>query len=301
MPPLREIHNLIRALAELQRASPAARMVEGIYRDLFKDAEQTGKVDAGKIQEALFSEEAERAEREREALDEAWHTAADLVPKVLPSIVPPVGQTAEQYMMHVVRTIDAVAGHEIDVIALPRPKRRDPMGDLALILQHLETQLRLLGADGPLTGFEPAANEAAAHNSNVRHSDDFRSVVWFGKSYTFTKNQAACVKVLWEAWKAGTPELDGLTVVAQADVSQTRLIDVFRSKGKAHVAWGTMIAQGQSKGAYRLSDGGERDSCETPREAITENHTENTPVGHRRFSRAAVGSSAWKRRSPPPI
>ena len=62
------------------------------------------------------------------------------------------------------------------------------------------------------------------------------------------------MKVLWAAWEAATPELDGLTVVTQADVSQTRLSDVFKAKGKMHLAWGTMIAQGQSKGAYRLSE-----------------------------------------------
>jgi hypothetical protein len=88
-----------------------------------------------------------------------------------------------------------------------------------------------------------------------RHSEDFRSVVWWGTSYTFTKSQAACVRILWTAWKEKTPELDGLTVVTQADIAQTRLIDVFRSKGKAHAAWGTMIVSGKSKGAYRLSEG----------------------------------------------
>ena len=94
-----------------------------------------------------------------------------------------------------------------------------------------------------------------ADGASTQHSSDFRSVIWFATSYTFTKNQAACVSVLWHAWKAGTPDLDGVTVVTQAGVDQTRLIDVFRSKGKAHPAWGTMLVQGQSKGAYRLSDG----------------------------------------------
>ena len=96
--------------------------------------------------------------------------------------------------------------------------------------------------------------DSTSDDPNVRHSDDFRSVVWFGTSYTFTRNQAACVKVLWTAWKAGTPELEGLTVVTQADVSQTRLSDVFKAKGKMHLAWGTMIGQGRTKGAYRLSE-----------------------------------------------
>jgi hypothetical protein len=104
------------------------------------------------------------------------------------------------------------------------------------------------GDDGLRTG------QDGVGDPNFRHSDDFRSVVWSGTPYTFTKTQAACVKVLWTTWKADTPELDGLTVVTQADVAQSRLIDVFRSKGKAHLAWGTMIVGGTSKGAYRLND-----------------------------------------------
>jgi hypothetical protein len=96
---------------------------------------------------------------------------------------------------------------------------------------------------------------SSGENIINRHSDDFRSVLWYGLSYAFTKSQAACMKVLWRAWETKTPELDGLTVVTQADIAQVRLIDVFRSKGKSHSAWGTMIIKGQSKGAYRLSDG----------------------------------------------
>jgi hypothetical protein len=123
------------------------------------------------------------------------------------------------------------------------------------ILRKMDTMIEDLGGPKPKRVAAGAPKDQGdSGDPNVRHSDDFRSVVWSGTPYTFTRNQAACVKVLWEAWKAGTPELDGLTVVTQADVSQTRLIDVFRSKGKAHVAWGTMIMQGQSKGAYRLSD-----------------------------------------------
>lgn len=123
-------------------------------------------------------------------------------------------------------------------------KKPDP----AYVRKMLDSVRMELGKQGALP------SGAKGDDSKVLHSDDFRSVVWLGTPYTFTKNQAACVKVLWEAWTAGTPELEGLTVVTRADVAQTRLIDVFRSKGKAHSAWGTMIVQGTSKGAYRLND-----------------------------------------------
>jgi hypothetical protein len=111
----------------------------------------------------------------------------------------------------------------------------------------------------PFAAAVPAASDArpaqeAAALPECRHSPDFRSVVWFGTQYRFTRNQAGCLRVLWEAWAAGTPEMDGVTVTTQADVSHTRLLEVFRGKQGMHPAWGTMLVQGETKGAYRLSE-----------------------------------------------
>ena len=36
-----------------------------------------------------------------------------------------------------------------------------------------------------------------------RHSPDYRSVAWDGETYSFTRNQALCVKALWKAWEIG--------------------------------------------------------------------------------------------------
>lgn len=94
----------------------------------------------------------------------------------------------------------------------------------------------------------------AISDPDCAHSPDFRSVRWRGEAYSFTRNQALCMKQLWEAWEAGTPEMDGITVTTVADVSQTRLVDVFKSKGSMHPAWGTVIVPGETKGSYRLSD-----------------------------------------------
>jgi hypothetical protein len=84
---------------------------------------------------------------------------------------------------------------------------------------------------------------------DARHSPDFRSVYWFGQEYSFTANQAACVRLLWEAWENGTPELSGPKILEEADIDQDRLSAVFRD----HPAWKTMIRPGHTKGAYRLS------------------------------------------------
>jgi len=86
-------------------------------------------------------------------------------------------------------------------------------------------------------------------NEEARHSADFRSVNWFGQEYTFTANQAACIRLLWEAWESGAPEVGGDTLLVEAESDQRRLSVTFRG----HPAWGTMIRPGQTKGSYRLS------------------------------------------------
>jgi hypothetical protein len=80
---------------------------------------------------------------------------------------------------------------------------------------------------------------------------DFRSVHWFGNNHSFTRTQAACVKVLWAAWENGTPELDQQTVLTapEVDSESKRLADLF----KDHPAWGTMLVQGKTAGSYRLA------------------------------------------------
>ncbi len=84
----------------------------------------------------------------------------------------------------------------------------------------------------------------------AKHSPDFRSVNWFGALYEFTPQQAACVKMLWEAWKNGTPTVGDATVLETAGSDAERLPLVFRD----HLALGTMIIDGQTKGTHRLAD-----------------------------------------------
>jgi hypothetical protein len=91
--------------------------------------------------------------------------------------------------------------------------------------------------------------------SKTRHGPDFRSVDWCGREYPFTKAQAACVKVLWEAWENGTPEVGNYTILQAAKSEQSRLQDVFKQRGKMHPAWGTMIVScPTNKGAFRLQE-----------------------------------------------
>jgi len=96
-----------------------------------------------------------------------------------------------------------------------------------------------------------------ASDSTPEHSDDFRSVNWYGKGYTFTPLQAACVKVLWENWGRRVPELSEATILEHADSFQKHLRGVFRisAKGKKtnHEALDVMIVSGSRKGTFRLA------------------------------------------------
>lgn len=98
-----------------------------------------------------------------------------------------------------------------------------------------------------------AIEEATPEGQNT-HSPDFRSVKWNGTYYSFTATQAACIEILWTAWKQGTPEESDAYVLEEAGASAERLSHVFRMGRKAHPAWNTLIVEGDKKGAHRIAD-----------------------------------------------
>jgi len=83
------------------------------------------------------------------------------------------------------------------------------------------------------------------------HSPDFRSVNWYGVPYSFTANQAPAVRMLYEAYQSGAPEIGDDTLLAAIDPEsqRDRLRDVFRDCD----AWGTMIVEGSTRGSRRLA------------------------------------------------
>lgn len=91
--------------------------------------------------------------------------------------------------------------------------------------------------NAPSTGFD------------ARHSDDFRSVYWKGQSYSLTEMQAACIKVLWQAWENGTPDVAQKTLLKACASDSIRVADVFR----AHLAWGNLLKSGETRGTFRLN------------------------------------------------
>jgi hypothetical protein len=88
----------------------------------------------------------------------------------------------------------------------------------------------------------------------------FRSVNWFGSSYAFTPQQAACIKVLWLNWLGGTPIVGEAQVLQIAHVKARSLREVFRAP-PGNAAWGTMICDGDKRGTVRLAEPESGPSC----------------------------------------
>lgn len=82
------------------------------------------------------------------------------------------------------------------------------------------------------------------------HGPDFRSVNWYGVKHGFTANQAAVVKILWEAWEDGSEDVSQEYLVTETGIETDKLSQLFRD----HPAWNTMIVQGSSRNTVRLSD-----------------------------------------------
>jgi hypothetical protein len=103
---------------------------------------------------------------------------------------------------------------------------------------------------------DPQATKVPAQpglGADVVHQPDFRCVRWCGNEYLFTSTQAACVRALYEAWERGRPEVGQVTILQAAGSDGSRLRDLFKGPGATHEAWGKLIVQGGTKGAFRLA------------------------------------------------
>ncbi len=96
----------------------------------------------------------------------------------------------------------------------------------------------------------PLASRLLRQLRPCRHSADFASVAWRGKTFSFTGSQSVVVRELWRAWSRETPELRQETLLAAAGSDAGRLSDLF----KGHPAWNVLIVPGASRGTFRLAD-----------------------------------------------
>lgn len=106
--------------------------------------------------------------------------------------------------------------------------------------------------DPPANAYVEPPPPLTPNSETATHSEDFASVNWFGKIYSFTRPQAEIVGALWRAWKDGNPFLAQQTLLNIADSDGMRLRDCF----KGHPAWGSLIRHGPTcggvMGTYRL-------------------------------------------------
>lgn len=113
------------------------------------------------------------------------------------------------------------------------------LGYAALPVQAIE--LVLLGGLRvalPVIPDVPVQRPTADPRPPARHSDDFRSVHWYGADYQFSPTQAAAIRSLWEAWENDTPDVGNDTLMTATESERgTRLRDLFRN----HPAWGELI------------------------------------------------------------
>lgn len=137
--------------------------------------------------------------------------------------------------------------------ALPVDEQAQALEDLVVSLDGVlepaqELRGQIIDALDELAALEYEAAQDVVGDAPARHSEDFRSVHWFGEYHCFTPIQAACVKALWQAWTNQTPEVGQDTVLEAADSMNRQLSGVFRN----HVAWKTMIVAGSTRGTFRL-------------------------------------------------
>jgi len=109
---------------------------------------------------------------------------------------------------------------------------------LEIFWGYIEADLENKGLFSEST--KPAAGSGDISNT---HSEDFRSVTWDDRTYTFNKNQAIAVKLLWNAMERDEGGIHQNTIAASLEtVSKTyHLLDTFRQHKKKHPAWSGMI------------------------------------------------------------
>lgn len=91
---------------------------------------------------------------------------------------------------------------------------------------------------------KPAAGE-------FRHSEDFRSVTYQGREFTFTESQSIVVRRLHEAKRKGLPGLSTTELLDGFEAGTVKLSEVF----KRSPAWETLIQRDTNRrsGLYRLA------------------------------------------------
>jgi hypothetical protein len=142
---------------------------------------------------------------------------------------------------------------EIKILRVAAKMKRQQKVELQEVLKKAIAELASTKQNGG-----KAKSQKAKKKPDYTHSEDYTSVVWFGRMYNFTKTQALCIKHLWAEW--GKSEGLGLSektigekIGSSAD--NYKLKHTFRvkrnNKSCQHPAWGKMIVS-CGKGMFSL-------------------------------------------------
>jgi len=80
-------------------------------------------------------------------------------------------------------------------------------------------------------------------------TEDFITIEWEGRRFELPRMAAAAVKVLYQAWKSGAPEMPQQAVLKRIKSKNSRLHDVFRGTG----LWNALVVPGERLGTRRLN------------------------------------------------
>lgn len=115
------------------------------------------------------------------------------------------------------------------------PFTRHPEGRLPLILP---------GSWRADAGPQPVQRRRGA----PYHTSDYQLVRWKEYSWNFSPKQRVVIRLLWEAWEKGAPEVPQRTLLDAAESECDSLAELF----KKHPAWGVLVTRAGPT-IYRLA------------------------------------------------
>jgi len=97
---------------------------------------------------------------------------------------------------------------------------------------------------------DQSGGDGSPTTSMMAHNDDFTSVNINGDHYTFTVPQSKVIRLLYEAWKDGFPDVESVRLLQVSGSDSNRLKNVF----SRHEAWGKLVIKTPgSKSKHRLN------------------------------------------------
>ena len=100
---------------------------------------------------------------------------------------------------------------------------------------------------------EKGTDHTTDNKSEFVHSDDYRTVMWKGKTFTFNKTQALCIHLLHSSFSDGIPWVSNgeiANLLSEHSIIDTRMSKIFQK----HRAWDSLIIfGGRSNPFYKLN------------------------------------------------